>query len=110
MGAVSDKLKPNYGAGFLLEVYHRQAVDSRVRSLWNNLDCTLTRSLLGESCLQGLRKASSGSAGPGKGAMQRDENKGSEARPKTATACVTVKDARRPYPNLPWRAWKHRVK
>lgn len=69
-----------------MEVYHGQAADSGVRSLWNNLDCTLTRSLLGESCLQGLRKASSGSDGPGKGAMQRDENKGSEVRPKTATA------------------------
>lgn len=86
LDAVSDKLKPNHGAGFLLEAYHGQVADSGVRSLWNNLDCTLTRGLLEESHLQGLRKASSGSAGPGTGAMQRDGNKGSEARPKAATA------------------------
>lgn len=86
LGAVSDKLKPNYGAGFLLEAYHGQVADSGARSLWSNLDCTLTRGLLEESCLQGLRNASSGSARPGKGAVQRDGNKSSEARPKAATA------------------------
>lgn len=82
LDAVSDKLKPNYGAGFLLEAYHGEVADSGVRGQWNNLDCTLMRGLLEESCLQGLRNASSDSAWPGKGAVQRDENKSSEAKTK----------------------------
>lgn len=33
LDAASDKLKPNYGAGFLLVTYYEEVADSGVRSL-----------------------------------------------------------------------------